>query len=203
MNLLNSSKLLAPAGLLNNIPLLVTIIVLFVVIAVGLILYFLVFKNKINELIAKNKAKREEARKQKEESKSLASNVFKNKDKVEVKEDNVDSTLTAAKYTNKTLVSNKEDLKGKFQENKQEIKSDAEIKDMTNFMGQFQGKTVVDAKKAAANTTKPDISDDLINSKTGDSYMGQFKNPAPAPDPKAKKEEDKKDFCWQCSCRWR
>ena len=193
MNLLNSSKLLAPAGLLNNIPLLVTIIVLFVVIAVGLILYFLVFKNKINELIAKNKAKREEARKQKEESKSLASNVFKNKDKVEVKEDNVDSTLTAAKYTNKTLVSNKEDLKGKFQENKQEIKSDAEIKDMTNFMGQFQGKTVVDAKKAAANTTKPDISDDLINSKTGDSYMGQFKNPAPAPDPKAKKEEDKKE----------
>ena len=69
--------------LLNNPVVFTLIVVAIVLIAVGLILYFLVFKTKVEAKCAARKKRKEEKRSSDAKSKELVSDVFKEREKAE------------------------------------------------------------------------------------------------------------------------
>lgn len=74
--------------LLNN-PVLFTILIIAVVlIAVGLILYFFVFRKKIQAILEERKAKKEQNLSKNIESQNLVSDVFKKEQPIKDSEDN-------------------------------------------------------------------------------------------------------------------
>ena len=70
--------------LLNNPLALVLIVLAVVLVAVGLILYFLVFRGKVKKTLADNKVKNEKAQAKKAEAQSVVGDVFKEKQESEV-----------------------------------------------------------------------------------------------------------------------
>jgi len=75
-------------GLLNNPVLFGLIIGAIIIVAVALILYFLVFKVRINRALQNQKAKRADKADKYEKSTNMAAEAFKDRDAVAVKESN-------------------------------------------------------------------------------------------------------------------
>lgn len=178
--------------LLNN-PLLFTVImVAIVVVAVGLILYFLVFKDKIKQYIENKKIEKEQKLAKMEKDKALAGEVFAKKETDKNKptsltkqdQDKINKVISAVGAQSSTLATKaKKGQKKEVKEltSEEQAKIDEKISLVQGGISSGVNKTKPKSKKAskndASNKDQTD-KDDNDNNKSIDKFgfMDQFKN---------------------------
>lgn len=180
--------------LLNN-PIVLTLIVLAVVlIAVGLILYFLVFRKKIKSAVEKNKEKRVKLEQENESAVNLAAGIFANKDTEQVKEKekakkepiNLNERLKV--FTKPAEIKSKQNEQEFDDETKLDDKSEEVINNALAYMNQFkEGDSISNFTNNSSNSKKDNKSDsEVLKGMT--SYMNQFNtNKEVEEDPNKKK----------------
>lgn len=164
--------------LLNNPVLFTVIMVVIVVVAVSLILYFLVFKDKIKLYFENKKIEKEKKLAQMESDKALASEIFSQKDQptktklTKQDQEEINRVIDAASGKNSSLVTKS----GKQKSGKEKLTAEEQAKidsKLSSVQGGVSGVGKTQPKKDNKKETTDDNNDD--DTKSGLDFMNQFK----------------------------